>query len=252
MPSRFFTLGRKFSTTTSAFLTMRLKAASPSGAFRLSVMLRLLRCRFWKSDPSRGPPIGSSGVGDASILMTLAPQSASWRTQLGPARTRVRSRTVKRVSALEARGEAIAGRTPMRSWGVRTSPIRSWLSTGPRCSRAGRCLGAAPIYMAEAAIFRALHRTIMADMPEPALTIARIGPDMIDFRRTAMALGIALLATTAVAQEHPSRAAGERNHPGQERQEQAGPGVLSLLPGDAVTEQSIDVPACILDYTATA
>src|ERR1700733_6928777 len=87
---------------------MRLKAASPSGDFRLSVMLRLLRCRFWKSPPSRGPPIGSSRPGGVSILMTLAPQSASWRTQVGPDRTRVKSSTVKRPSAFDARGKGIA------------------------------------------------------------------------------------------------------------------------------------------------
>src|ERR1051325_5881996 len=40
--------------------------------------------------------------------MTLAPQSASWRTQVGPARTRVRSSTVKRARAFEARGTGIA------------------------------------------------------------------------------------------------------------------------------------------------
>src|SRR5437899_5675959 len=109
MPRRRFTSGRKFSTTTSAFLTMRLNAAKASGALRLSVMLRLLRCRFWKSDPSRGPPSGSPppGSGGNSILMTLAPQSASWRTQVGPARTRVRSRTVNRSSAREALGNGI-------------------------------------------------------------------------------------------------------------------------------------------------
>src|SRR5712691_12672239 len=39
--------------------------------------------------------------------MTLAPQSASWRTQVGPDRTWVRSRTVKRSSAREARGVGI-------------------------------------------------------------------------------------------------------------------------------------------------
>src|SRR5262249_5957695 len=39
--------------------------------------------------------------------MTLAPQSASWRTPVGPARTRVRSRTVKRERAVEARGKGI-------------------------------------------------------------------------------------------------------------------------------------------------
>src|SRR6202035_2858261 len=40
--------------------------------------------------------------------MTLAPQSASWRTQVGPDRTRVKSSTVKRASAFEARGKGIA------------------------------------------------------------------------------------------------------------------------------------------------
>src|SRR5260370_34325562 len=54
-----------------------------------------------KSEPLRGPPRPSppsprSGI---SILMTLAPQSASWRTQVGPERTRVRSSTVKRDKA---------------------------------------------------------------------------------------------------------------------------------------------------------
>jgi putative intracellular protease/amidase len=39
----------------------------------------------------------------------LAPQSASWRTQVGPDRTRVKSSTVKRVRAFEARGKGIAG-----------------------------------------------------------------------------------------------------------------------------------------------
>src|SRR6476646_7931833 len=65
-------------------------------------MLRLLRCRFWKSEPSRGPPGASPASAGISILMTLAPQSASWRTQVGPERTRVRSRTVKRERASEA------------------------------------------------------------------------------------------------------------------------------------------------------
>src|SRR5581483_4365206 len=88
---------------------MRLKAARPCGDFRSSVMLRLLRCRFWKSALLRGPPGPSpfSRCGGVSILMTLAPQSASWRTHVGPARTRVRSRTVKRERALEALGKDI-------------------------------------------------------------------------------------------------------------------------------------------------
>src|SRR5579872_4361464 len=104
MPSLSFTSGRKFSTTTSAFATRRLKAASPCGDFRSSVMPRLLRWRFWKSEPSRGPPgpSPSDRCGGVSILMILAPQSPSWRTQVGPDRTRVRSRTVKRERASEA------------------------------------------------------------------------------------------------------------------------------------------------------
>src|SRR6185312_11327345 len=109
MPSRSFTSGRKFSTTTSAFATRRLKAASPSGDFRSSVMPRLLRWRFWKSEPSRGPPgpSPSDRCGGVSILMTLAPQSPNCRTQVGPERTRVRSRTVKRERACEARENGI-------------------------------------------------------------------------------------------------------------------------------------------------
>src|ERR1700741_1733149 len=49
-------------------------------------------------------PPSSSGI---SILITSAPQSASWRTQVGPARTRVRSSTLKRASAWLAGGRDI-------------------------------------------------------------------------------------------------------------------------------------------------
>src|SRR5450830_910114 len=110
MPSLSFTSGLKFSTTTSAFAARRWKAARPCGDLRSRVMLRLLRCRFWKSAFSRGPPGPSpfSRCGGVSILMTLAPQSPSWRTQVGPDRTRVRSRTVKRERAWEALGNGIA------------------------------------------------------------------------------------------------------------------------------------------------
>src|SRR5438552_14801569 len=80
-----------------------MKIATPSFAFRLRVIERLLRCRFWKSGPSRGPPIVSlSTLGGVSILITSAPKSASCRTQVGPARTRERSSTRKRESAVEA------------------------------------------------------------------------------------------------------------------------------------------------------
>src|SRR5208282_5824841 len=71
--------------------------ATPSGFFRSSVRLRLLRWMFWKSGPLRSPPNPPSPLG-SSILTTSAPQSASWRTQVGPARTRERSITLKRDS----------------------------------------------------------------------------------------------------------------------------------------------------------
>ena len=135
MPRRSFTSGRKFSTTTSAFSTSRLKAASPCFDFKSRVMLRLLRCRFWKSALSRGPPGPSpfSRCGGVSILMTLAPQSPSWRTQVGPERTRVRSRTVNRERAEEALGngivEAPAGEfDPDYAFCGRQSPICRALS----------------------------------------------------------------------------------------------------------------------------
>src|SRR3954451_18812307 len=77
---------------------------SPAAVLRLRLSERLLRCRFWKSEPWRGPPGASpcSSPSGVSILMTLAPQSASWRTQVGPERTRVRSSTVKRERARDA------------------------------------------------------------------------------------------------------------------------------------------------------
>src|SRR6266542_219846 len=79
-----------------------MKICTPSPFLRLSVIERLLRCRFWKSGPSLGPPIGASSPGGDSILITSAPKSASWRTQVGPARTRERSRMRKRERAVEA------------------------------------------------------------------------------------------------------------------------------------------------------
>lgn len=62
------------------------------------------------------------------------------------------------------------------------------------------------------------------------------------------------------AQEHPGRPGTERRpvqvHPGggaAGHQEQGGPGVLSLLPSDSVTQHSIDIAGGgKLDYTATA
>src|ERR1043166_4351152 len=86
----------------SASCTKRLKIATASGSLRLSVILLLLRCRFWKSKPWRLPPMPSpSRPPGISILIASAPQSTSCRTQVGPARARVRSRTLKRASGYE-------------------------------------------------------------------------------------------------------------------------------------------------------
>jgi carboxypeptidase C (cathepsin A) len=82
---------------------------------------------------------------------------------------------------------------------------------------------------------------------------AKGSSNMIDFRSVAIAVGIALMATAALAQEHGGRSSGERGgHGEQGRQEQGGPGVLSLLPADSVTEHSVDTAAGKLAYTATA
>src|SRR5437016_991472 len=76
--------------------------SSPAGCFRFSVIDRLLRCRFWKSGLWRSMKSGVSSLPGISILMTCAPQSASCRTAVGPARARVRSRTVYLASAVDA------------------------------------------------------------------------------------------------------------------------------------------------------
>src|SRR5580698_10265727 len=82
--------------------------------------------------------------------------------------------------------------------------------------------------------------------------------NMIDLRRVVVAFMLVALAGTAVAQDHPRPGSGDRpNRQEQSQQggsdhEQGGPGVLSLLPGDAVSEHSIDTPSGKLAYTATA
>jgi carboxypeptidase C (cathepsin A) len=85
---------------------------------------------------------------------------------------------------------------------------------------------------------------------------------MNDRRRTLAAFTFAVCAlitagAAALAQEHTGRPGGERHHDqGQQgnpgRDQEAGPGVLSLLPGDAISEHSIDLPGGKLAYTATA
>src|SRR3989454_1955595 len=94
----------------SASRASRLKIATPSGSRRFSVRACLLRCRFWKSNPWRLPPMPSPARPPGiSILIARAPQSTSCRTQVGPARARVRSSTVKRARG-RAPWWAMAGR----------------------------------------------------------------------------------------------------------------------------------------------
>jgi carboxypeptidase C (cathepsin A) len=100
---------------------------------------------------------------------------------------------------------------------------------------------------------------------------------MLDLRRAALALVLVAVTSSVFAQERPGRG-GERpnrqdtsrqdinrqdtNHQDANHQEQgvpypnatgqAGPGVLSLLPADAVSEHAVDTPSGKLAYTATA
>jgi carboxypeptidase C (cathepsin A) len=61
------------------------------------------------------------------------------------------------------------------------------------------------------------------------------------------------LGMPAIAQDHHGAAERtDRQEEGQHESQQNGPGILSLLPSDAVTEHSIDVPTGKLAYTATA
>jgi carboxypeptidase C (cathepsin A) len=80
---------------------------------------------------------------------------------------------------------------------------------------------------------------------------------MINLRRIFIVFMLAAVATAAIAQERPGR--GERPNRGEQGQQgggheqpQSGPGVLALLPPDAVTQHSTDLPSGKLDYTATA
>src|SRR5215471_4479481 len=262
MPSRRFTSGRKFSTTTSAFLTMRLNAARASGALRLSVMLRLLRCRFWKSDPSRGPPSGSPppGSGGNSILMTLAPQSASWRTQVGPARTLVRSRTVKRSSAREALGKRVVFGT------LRAVTFCCILAAFPLTRRsAGKPTFPISHCCAPRRGFEQAGLSAMVDRAGGACGIDRLDclmttpplilPSLAQLSRALLALSIVGTTTFAIAQERPRRPPAQQSEQraSEPRQgEQARESVLRLLPGDSVTEHAVAIPGGSLPYTATA
>jgi len=72
---------------------------------------------------------------------------------------------------------------------------------------------------------------------------------MLAFRRSLIAVIVfAVAATAGFAQERGARDADRNNS----HREQNAPGVLSLLPGDSVTEHSIDLPSGKLACTATA
>lgn len=78
---------------------------------------------------------------------------------------------------------------------------------------------------------------------------------MLDLRRLlAAALLVAVTAATSVAlaQDHQDRSNRGGERPTGAQQAIPGSGVLSLLPADAVTEHSIDLPSGKLAYTATA
>ena len=81
------------------------------------------------------------------------------------------------------------------------------------------------------------------------------------FRLLIAAMVLAVIATASVAQDRRSRDADrnaahedarQRTGEHQNGREQNAPGVLALLPGDAITEHSIDLPSGKLAYTATA
>jgi len=94
---------------------------------------------------------------------------------------------------------------------------------------------------------------------------------MIDPRRTIIALMLVAVSSAAIAQEHSGHGGGDRpnrHEQGQKNGQEngqgsgqghdggaaqpSGPGVLSLLPADAVTAHSIALSDGKLDYTATA
>ncbi len=79
---------------------------------------------------------------------------------------------------------------------------------------------------------------------------------MLAFCRSLIVV-MALAATASVAQERGRDVDRNSTHEdarqrATEHHEQNGPGVLALLPGDAVTEHAIDLPSGKLAYTATA
>src|SRR5580693_3119325 len=80
---------------------------------------------------------------------------------------------------------------------------------------------------------------------------------MIDLRRVVVALMLMAVAGAAAAQDHTGRGGGDRPNRQEQNQQgsdrgQNGPGVLSLLPADAISEHSVDTPSGKVNYTATA
>src|SRR5262249_60430045 len=126
--------GRNYPGGAPAPATRRLRISTPRGDLRSSVIERLFRCRFWKSEPRRANSASTSAR--ASTLMTRAPMSASWRTHVGPARARVRSITeyAARGSEVMAGGEG-AGRGEKKAGGG--APARRAAGPGPGGAGAG-------------------------------------------------------------------------------------------------------------------
>jgi len=77
----------------------------------------------------------------------------------------------------------------------------------------------------------------------------------VTLTRLLLALLLAAVTAVASAQEHPRRqnaAQSEQQRSEQQRPSEARDSVLRLLPADAVTEHTVDIPAGRLAYTATA
>ena len=76
-------------------------------------------------------------------------------------------------------------------------------------------------------------------------------PDMTKLSRLLLALLLAGATTVAVAQERPRRAQAQQQTE-QQRPAEPRDSVLRLLPADAVSQHTVDIPAGKLAYTATA
>ena len=195
--------------------------------------------------PRSAQPFAGAGSGGNSILITLAPQSANWRTQVGPERTRVRSRTVKRSSAREALGN-----------GISDNPIGGFLLA--RRGRGGLTFPDIPglvhrgTGLSARAVFRYGDRA--GGRPESSDQDARMPfPDMTRIARLLLALSLAIAAGAVSAQERPQRPPPHQTEqPSPSSVGRARDSVLRLLPADSVTEHSVEIPAGTLGYTATA